>query len=100
MRAGLVQLTVGDDPVANLPGTLAQIRAAIAGGAGFVLTPECTNALSSNRDHQRHVLRHEVQDETLAALRNQAAAWLGLQRLNETPRDEAITWLRRRIEQR
>ena len=79
MRAGLVQLTVGDDPVANLPGTLAQIRAAIAGGAGFVLTPECTNALSSNRDHQRHVLRHEDQDETLAALRNQAAAsgiWL------------------------
>lgn len=33
-------------------------------------------------------------------MRNQAAAWLGLQRLNETPRDEAITWLRRRIEQR
>ena len=79
MRAGLVQLTVGDDPVANLPGTLASIRSAVTGGAGFVLTPECTNALSSNRSHQARVLRHEDQDETLAALRNQASAsgvWL------------------------
>ena len=74
MRAGLVQLNVGDDPVANLPQTLAHVRAAVAGGAGFVLTPECTNALSSNRDHQARVLRHEDGDETLAALRNQAAA--------------------------
>lgn len=79
MRAGLVQLTVSDDPVANLPHTLAHIRAAVMGGAGFVLTPECTNALSSNRSHQREVLRHEDTDETLAALQNQAAAsgiWL------------------------
>ena len=73
MRAGLVQLNVGDDPVANLPVTLAHIRAAVAGGAGFVLTPECTNALSSIRDHQRRVLCHEDQDDTLSALRNQAA---------------------------
>ena len=79
MRAGLVQLNVGDDPVGNLPVTLAHVRSAVAGGAGFVLTPECTNALSSNRDHQRRVLRHEDSDETLDALRNQAAAsgvWL------------------------
>ena len=73
MRAALVQLTVGDDPAANLAMTLAHIRAAVAQGAGFVLTPECTNALSSNREHQRTVLRHEDQDETLAALRAEAA---------------------------
>ena len=73
MRAALVQLTVGDDPVANLAVTLAHIRAAVAQCAGFVLTPECTNALSSNREHQRAVLRHEDQDETLAALRAEAA---------------------------
>lgn len=72
MRAALVQLTVGDDPATNLPQTLAYIRSAAAQGAQFVLTPECTNALSSNRDHQRSVLRHEDQDETLAALRGQA----------------------------
>jgi predicted amidohydrolase len=73
MRAGLVQLTVNDDPAANLSVTLAHIRAAVAGGAEFVLTPECTNALSSNRDHQCAVLRHEDQDETLSALRAEAA---------------------------
>lgn len=73
MRAGLVQLNVGDDPAANLPVTLSHVRAAVAGGAGFVLTPECTNALSSNRDHQRRVLRHEDEDETLSALRGEAA---------------------------
>ena len=73
MRAGLVQLNVTDDPAANLPVTLAAVRNAVAEGAEFVLTPECTNALSSNRNHQRSVLRHEEDDETLAALREQAA---------------------------
>lgn len=73
VKAALVQLTVGDDPAENLPTTLVHIRAAAASGAQFVLTPECTNALSSNRDHQRKVLRHEEQDETLAALQAEAA---------------------------
>lgn len=73
MRAGLVQLTVTDDPAANLPETVALVRAAVAGGAGFVLTPECTNALSSNRAKQREVLRFEGDDPTLAALRDEAA---------------------------
>lgn len=79
MRAALVQLTVGDDPAANLPETLALVRAAAEGGAQLVLTPECTNLLSSNRDHQRRVLRSEDEDATLAALRAEAAAqgiWL------------------------
>lgn len=79
MRVGLVQLTVGDDPVVNLPETLSLLRAAAAGGAQFVLTPECTNLLSANRDHQRRVLRHEEADETLAALQAEAKAlgiWL------------------------
>ena len=73
MRAGLVQLTVGDDPAENLPETLALIRAAVQGGAGFVLTPECTNALSSNRARQRTLFRAEDLDPTLAALRDEAA---------------------------
>ena len=79
MRAGLVQLTVGDDPAANLPQTVALIRQGAAGGADFVLTPECTNGLSSSRDHQRAVFHHEADDPTLAALRSEAAAagiWL------------------------
>jgi deaminated glutathione amidase len=73
MRAGLVQLTVTDDPVANLAITRAQVRAAVAGGAGFVLTPECTNLLSSNRARQKALIVPEDQDETLAALRDEAA---------------------------
>jgi deaminated glutathione amidase len=72
MRAGLVQLNVTDDPAANLPVTLAHIGAAAAAGAGFVLTPECTNLLSGNRAHQRATLRHEEDDPTLAALRDEA----------------------------
>jgi deaminated glutathione amidase len=79
MRAGLVQLTVTDDPAANLPVTVGLVRQAIAGGAGFVLTPELTNGLSSSRAHQRAVFRHEDEDPTLAALRTEAKAvgiWL------------------------
>lgn len=79
MRAGLVQLTVGDDPALNLPETVARVRAAVAGGADFVLTPECTNGLSSNRARQLQVFRHEADDPTLAALRDEAAragVWL------------------------
>ncbi len=75
MRVGLVQLTVGDDPAENLSATLAHVRAAVAGGAGFVLTPEMTNALSSSRHHQRSVFRHEADDPTLSALRDEASRW-------------------------
>jgi predicted amidohydrolase len=73
MRAGLVQLTVGDDPATNLPDTVALVRQAVDAGAEFVLTPECTNALSSNRDRQRALFRQEQDDLTLAALRHEAA---------------------------
>ncbi len=73
IRAALVQLTVSDDPAENLAATQARVAEAAAGGAGFVLTPECTNILSSNRAHQRAVLRQEGEDPTLAALQAQAA---------------------------
>jgi deaminated glutathione amidase len=79
MRAGLIQLTVTDDPAANLPVTINFVRKAVAGGAGLVLTPELTNGLSSSRAHQRSVFRHEEDDPTLAALRAEAKAggiWL------------------------
>jgi deaminated glutathione amidase len=79
MRVGLVQLTVTDDPVANLPVTVDLVRQAVAGGARFVLTPELTNGLSSSRAHQRSVFRHEDDDQTLAVLRAEAKAagiWL------------------------
>jgi predicted amidohydrolase len=79
MRAGLLQLNVTDDPAANLPETLRLFDRAVAAGAGFVLTPEMTNGLSSSRTHQARVFQPEDQDETLAALRKAAASagvWL------------------------
>jgi predicted amidohydrolase len=79
MRAALVQLNVTDDPAANLPATVALVRQAVAAGAGFVLTPEMTNCLSSNRALQRADFRPEDQDQTLAALRAEAKSagvWL------------------------
>jgi len=79
MRAGLVQMTSTDDPAANRAQAVALVRQAVAAGAGFVLTPEVTNCISSDRAHQRAVLRHEDDDETLAALRAEAEAagvWL------------------------
>lgn len=72
MIAALAQLSVSDDPAANLPVTLDLVRAAAAGGAGFVLTPECTNILSSDRAHQQAALHPEETDPTLAALRAEA----------------------------
>lgn len=91
MRVGLVQLTVTDDPVGNLPQTLALVRTAAAGGAGFVLTPECTNALSSNGGHQQDILHPEDSDPTLAALRAEAARagiWLLIGSLGLKTRDD------------
>ncbi len=79
MRAALIQLTVTDDPAANLPVTVGLVRQAVAAGAGFILTPELTNGLSSSRAHQRSVFRHEEDDQTLATLRAEAKAagvWL------------------------
>lgn len=79
MRVGLVQLSVGDDPVANLAPTLDLIRQAAGAGARFVLTPEATNLLSPDRAHQARLLRPEAEDPTLAALRAEARAleiWL------------------------
>jgi predicted amidohydrolase len=90
MRVGLIQLTVSDDPVANLPVTVAFIRQAVAGGAQFVLTPELTNGLSSSRAHQRSVFRHEDDDATLATLRAEAKAagvWLLIGSLGVLTRD-------------
>ncbi|WP_298499193.1 carbon-nitrogen hydrolase family protein [uncultured Maritimibacter sp.] len=77
MRAALIQLCSGDDPEANLVTTRAALQAAAEAGAEIALTPEVTNCVSTSRTRQREVLRHEADDPTLAALREDAAA-LGL----------------------
>ncbi|MFN5826669.1 MAG: carbon-nitrogen hydrolase family protein [Rhodobacterales bacterium] len=67
------------------------VRAAASGGAGFVLTPECTNALSSNLGHQQDIQHPEDSDPTLAALRAEAARagiWLLIGSLGLKTRDD------------
>lgn len=79
VRIGLVQLTSGDDPAANLPVTEDLIRRAASAGARFVLTPEVTNIVSMSRARQRDVLRTEADDPTLARLRvvaSECGIWL------------------------
>lgn len=69
MRAALIQLCSSDDPDANLPVTERLVREAAAGGADLVITPECTNMLSSSRTRQGEMLALEAEDPTLARLR-------------------------------
>jgi len=79
IRAALLQLNASDDPAANLTATRDYLREAAEGGAEFVLTPEVTNCLSGSRSHQNDVLQFEEADQTLAALRDDAArfsVWL------------------------
>lgn len=79
MKAALLQLNVSDDWAQNLAVSTELLRNAAGQGAGFVLTPECTNLLSSDRAFQRSALFTEEEDPTLAALRREAAAlgvWL------------------------
>ena len=73
MQTALLQLSVTDDPAANLIETSAMIRDAAADGAQFVLTPEVTNCISNSRRHQNDVLQHEDDDQTLKALRDLSA---------------------------
>jgi len=77
MKTALLQITASDRPEDNLATVRAMLREAAGKGAGFVLTPEMTNCMSSNRAHQARVLAPEEADPTLAALRAEAAS-LGL----------------------
>ena len=72
MRAAILQLNASDDPSENLLQTLAMVRQAASDAAEFVFTPEVTNCLSTSRSRQNDVLRHQADDQTLAALCNLA----------------------------
>lgn len=79
LRVGLVQLTAGDDPVANAATLEKLVTQAADGGAGFVLTPEVSNIISGSRHHQAEVLATEAEDQCLHNLRALAKArgiWL------------------------
>lgn len=73
MLTALIQTTSSDDPRENLARISAQIRGAVNDGAGFVLTPEVSNCVSSSRSHQQSVLQLEADDISLAGYRALAA---------------------------
>jgi predicted amidohydrolase len=73
MKAALVQLRSGDQPLENLPVTEGFVRDAADRGATLVVTPEVTNLISTSRAHQSGVLHPEADDPTLARLRFVAA---------------------------
>ncbi|WP_293572893.1 carbon-nitrogen hydrolase family protein [Phaeobacter sp.] len=73
MRTALLQITSSDQPDQNLEMVQQMVGDAVASGAGFVLTPEVTNCLSTSRRHQSAVLQLEADDPTLAGLRATAA---------------------------
>ncbi|WP_203416515.1 carbon-nitrogen hydrolase family protein [Paracoccus sp. MKU1] len=94
LTAGLVQLSVSDDPERNLPVTRALIREAAQGGADWVLTPEATNLLGASRELQERILHVEAEDPTLAALRADARSlgiWLLIGSLSLKTGDPAET---------
>ncbi|MCX7301754.1 MAG: carbon-nitrogen hydrolase family protein [Rhodobacterales bacterium] len=81
MKAAVLQITSSDTPADNLAMVSAMLDTAHEAGAGFVLTPEITNCLTSNRDRQREVLTTEDADPTLSGLRDKAASlgiWLSI----------------------
>ena len=73
MRAALIQMTSSDDPKRNMRVVSEMLRHANSEGAGFALTPEVTNCVSTSRSHQHEVLRPEAEDPTLDGLREDAA---------------------------
>ncbi|MFQ6546944.1 carbon-nitrogen hydrolase family protein [Aestuariibius sp. 2305UL40-4] len=74
MKVGLVQLTSGDDPEANLVQLKPLLSEAMERGAVLITTPEVTNCLSQSRTRQNEVLRPEDADSHLAYGREFAVA--------------------------
>ncbi|MGI3169741.1 carbon-nitrogen hydrolase family protein [Pseudooceanicola sp. C21-150M6] len=72
MKAALLQITSSDDPEANLAMVRDLVRDAAAQGAGFVLTPEVTNCVSTDRKHQQQVLSLQDDDKFLTAMKAEA----------------------------
>ncbi len=70
--AAMIQMCSSDDPAENTTALRGYLREAAAQGATVAITPEVSNCVSTSAAHQRRVLRHEHDDPTLAALREEA----------------------------
>ena len=92
MRVGITQLSVGDDPDANLIATTSAVKAAYRDGAELVCTPEVTGFITTDADRQTGLVVAEDHDRTLAGLRQTAAdhqGWLSIGSLAVASGDDA-----------
>jgi predicted amidohydrolase len=77
LKVGLIQITASDQPEENLKTVLQMVRDAHTQGAQFILTPEATNCISTDQQHQRRVFYHQNDDPSLKAYQ-EIAAELGI----------------------
>lgn len=73
MKIAIFQMTAGVDPAANAAVLTDAVAQAKAGGAEMLFTPEMSNMLDRNRKRAAENIRHETDDEVLAAVRAAAA---------------------------
>lgn len=73
LRAALFQMTSGIDPAANAAALLDKVRAAKAGGADMLFTPEMAGCLDRDRARAAATLRSEADDVVLRQVREAAA---------------------------
>jgi predicted amidohydrolase len=71
-KAAMVQMRSGRDPQDNLTFLLSAIAEAKRAGADYILTPEMTNLMESNRERLFANIVSDEQDPTLATLRELA----------------------------
>jgi deaminated glutathione amidase len=66
-KAALIQLRSGRDMARNIADASALIKKAARQGASFVLTPEMTNILETDRERLKGLVRREEEDASVAA---------------------------------
>ncbi|MGA2124611.1 MAG: carbon-nitrogen hydrolase family protein [Xanthobacteraceae bacterium] len=71
-RVGLVQMRSARSPQANIDAAAKLITEARSGGADYVLTPEMTNIIESDRERMFAAIVAEEQDPSLATFRELA----------------------------
>jgi predicted amidohydrolase len=78
-KTALIQLRSGRDMARNIADASALIEEAVRQGAEFVLTPEMTNILETDRERLRALVRPESEDNSVAAFAELASGrriWL------------------------
>lgn len=98
MRVALLQMTTGIDPAANAAEIADAMRAAKAGGADMLFTPEMAGYLDRDRARARRTIVEEDADVVLATVTGEAAAlglWVSLGSLAVAPAADGGKWRNR-----